>query len=283
MEKIKVISLFDGMSCGRIALEQLAVEVEEYHAFEVDPYVIKISEHNYPDIIHHGDVFKGDFTQFKDFDLLIGGSPCTYWSIARGKGRETTSSGLGFEFFKQYVRCLEEAKPKYFLYENNFSIAQEIKDEITKALGVEPIVINSGLVSAQNRKRCYWTNIPNITQPKDKGIKLFDVLKEDREYFDIQNWAYSYWGKTRKLDKLKTIHAEKAGTLTTRRQHPQNYYLNPDRTKMTLLTAEEAEQLQTVPIGYTNCVAMGHRFKALGNGWTIDVITHILSHIFEYK
>lgn len=108
--------------------------------------------------------------------MLIGGSPCTYWSIAR-KDRETTSSGIGFDLFMQFVKAKEQSGCKYFLYENNNSISKEIKDEISKYLGVQPIMINSELVSAQSRKRCYWTNIPNITQPKDKGIKLQDILE----------------------------------------------------------------------------------------------------------
>lgn len=115
--------------------------------------------------------------------MLIGGSPCTYWSIAR-KDRETTSSGIGFDLFMQFVKAKEQSGCKYFLYENNNSISKEIKDEISKYLGVQPIMINSELVSAQSRKRCYWTNIPNITQPKDKGIKLQDILENgyvDRE------------------------------------------------------------------------------------------------------
>ena len=136
--------------------------------------------------IHHGDVFDGDFTQFKGYDLLLGGSPCTYWSIAK-KGRETTSDGMGFKLFMGYVRALKESKCRYFLYENNYSIHQNIKDEISKHLGVEPIMINSALLSAQERKRLYWTNIPNVTQPDDLGIMLADVLEngvpwQDKSY-----------------------------------------------------------------------------------------------------
>lgn len=116
--------------------------------------------------------------------MLIGGSPCTYWSIAR-KDRETTSSGIGFDLFMQFVKAKEQSGCKYFLYENNNSISKEIKDEISKYLGVQPIMINSELVSAQSRKRCYWTNIPNITQPKDKGIKLQDILENG--YVDREN------------------------------------------------------------------------------------------------
>lgn len=173
---MKVLSLFDGIACGRVALERAGIPVEEYHAFEIDKYAIQIAKKNYPNIIHHGDVFEGDFTQFKDFDLLLGGSPCTYWSIAKA-GRETTPDGIGGQLFMQYVRALKESGCKYFLYENNYSIHKNIKAFISEQLGVEPIMINSALCSAQSRKRCYWTNIPNVTQPEDKGILLKDVLE----------------------------------------------------------------------------------------------------------
>lgn len=180
---MRVLSLFDGISCGMLALERAGIPVESYDAFEIDKYAIKVSENNYPNIVHHGDVFNGDFTQFKGYDLLLGGSPCTYWSIAK-KGRETTSDGMGFRLFMEYVRALRESECKYFLYENNYSIHQNIKDEISKHLGVQPIMINSALVSGQNRKRCYWTNIPNVTQPEDKGILLADVLENGMPWQD---------------------------------------------------------------------------------------------------
>lgn len=180
---MKVLSLFDGISCGRLALERAGLPVECYDAFEIDKYAVTVSKKNYPDIVHHGNVFDGDFTKFKGYDLLLGGSPCTYWSIAK-KGRETTSDGMGFQLFMQYVRALRESECKYFLYENNYSIHQNIKDEISNYLGVEPIMINSALLSAQNRKRCYWTNIPNVTQPDDLGIMLADVLENGMPWQD---------------------------------------------------------------------------------------------------
>ena len=183
---MKVLSLFDGISCGMLALKRAGIPVENYDAFEIDKYSVMVSKNNFPDIVHHGNVFDGDFTKFKGYDLLLGGSPCTYWSIAK-KERETTSDGMGFKLFMEYVRALKESECKYFLYENNYSIHQNIKDEISKYLGVQPIMINSALVSAQNRKRCYWTNIPNVTQPDDLGIMLADVLEnavpwQDKSY-----------------------------------------------------------------------------------------------------
>lgn len=172
---MKVLSLFDGISCGMVALERAKHQIEKYVAYEIDKYAIEVSKKNYPQIEQCGDVTTADFTKYRGFDLLIGGSPCTHWSIAN-KNRETTASGIGFELFSHYARALRESGCKYFLYENNNSISQEIKDEISRTLGVEPIMINSSLVSAQERKRCYWTNIPNVTQPEDKKIYLKDVL-----------------------------------------------------------------------------------------------------------
>lgn len=160
-----------------VALERAGIPVERYVAYEIEESAIKVSKHNYPQIEHKGDVFAAEYKE-GEFDLLIGGSPCTHWSIATaGNGnRETEANGLGWNLFCQYLRALKEAKPKYFLYENNFSMDKKIKQAITEELGVEPIYINSSLVSAQNRKRLYWTNIPNVSVPEDKGIMLWDVV-----------------------------------------------------------------------------------------------------------
>lgn len=173
---MRVLSLFDGISCGMVALERAGISVERYVAFEIDKYAVQVSEKNYPQIEHKGDVFDADFTEYRGFDLLIGGSPCTYWSIAKNN-RETTPDGMGGRLFMEYVRALRESGCRWFLYENNYSIHQNIKDFISEHLGVRPIMINSALVSAQNRKRCYWTNIPNVTQPEDKGILVNDILE----------------------------------------------------------------------------------------------------------
>lgn len=183
MNEMKVLSLFDGISCGMVALERAGIKVEKYDAFEIDKYAIKVSKKNYPQIVHHGDVFGGNFADFKGYDLLLGGSPCTYWSIAK-KSRETTSDGIGGKLFMEYVRALHESGCKYFLYENNNSIHQNIKDFISEQLGVQPIMINSALVSAQQRKRLYWTNIPGVCQPEDKGILLKDILESGISWQD---------------------------------------------------------------------------------------------------
>lgn len=185
---MKVLSLFDGMSCGMIAMLLAGQNVDRYVAYEIDKYAIETSRHNFPEIEHKGDVFQADFTEYEGFDFLIGGSPCTYWSIAQTKNRETTASGLGWELFSQYVRALKEAKPKYFIYENNKSMAPAIKQSISEAFGFEPILINSALVSAQTRQRLYWVGIRqadgsyrkvDISQPEDKGILLKDILENE--------------------------------------------------------------------------------------------------------
>lgn len=182
---VKILSLFDGMACGMIAMQLAGVEVESYDAYEIDKYAIKTAQHNFPMIIEHGDVFDADFTQYDGVDFLIGGSPCTYWSIAQTKNRETVASGMGWELFSQYVRALHEAKPNYFIYENNKSMSKDIRASIDKAFGFEAVLINSALVSAQNRQRLYWVgkrnedgtySKVNVEQPADRGILLKDVL-----------------------------------------------------------------------------------------------------------
>ena len=182
---VKILSLYDGMACGMIAMQLAGVDVESYDAYEIDKYAIKTAQHNFPMIKEHGDVFEAGFTQYEGVDFLIGGSPCTYWSIAQTKNRETVASGMGWELFSQYVRALHEAKPKYFIYENNKSMSKDIRASIDKVFGFEAVLINSALVSAQNRQRLYWVgkrnedgtySKANVEQPADRGILLKDVL-----------------------------------------------------------------------------------------------------------
>lgn len=188
---MKVLSLFDGMSCGMLAMKSAGIDMtsreNRYVAYEIDKNAIEVSKHNFPMIEHKGDVFKADFTEYKGFDFVIGGSPCTFWSIAQQPGkRETEAHGMGWDLFQQYVRAIKEAEPKYFIYENNKSMAPAIRESISGAFGFEPICINSALVSAQNRQRLYWVGIRNedgtyrkadIEQPEDRGILLKDILE----------------------------------------------------------------------------------------------------------
>lgn len=312
-EGLKVLSLFDGISCGMIALERAGLPVRRYVAYEIDQYAVQVSKKNYPEIKHRGDVFDGDFTKYKGCDLLIGGSPCTFWSIAK-QGREITPDGIGGQLFMQYVRALHESGAKYFLYENNYSIHKDIKDFISEQLGVQPIMINSALVSAQQRKRCYWTNIPGVTQPEDKGILLKDILDEGvttdrkksraiiasigrtttREYFKKNqgqmvatpirlghigntnaqaNRIYSVRGKSVCLQSQAGGGGAKTGLYKI--DLPDGDYI------IRKLTPVEAERLQTLPDNYTEGISNSQRYKCIGNGWTVDVIAHILSFLKE--
>lgn len=174
MKPINVISLFDGISCGKLALERAGIPIKKYFASEVDPYALKVSKINHPDIIHMGDVqwISGNRFSDMDIDLLMGGSPCQGFSFA---GKQLNFKDPRSALFFEFVRLLREVKPKYFLLEN-VMMKQEYQDVITKYLGVESIEINSSLVSAQNRRRLYWTNIPGITQPEDEQIYLKDII-----------------------------------------------------------------------------------------------------------
>ena len=216
---MKTLSLFDGMACGMLAMQAAGITVDRYVAYEIDKYAVQTSAHNFPMIEHRGDVFQADFTEFSGFDFVVGGSPCTYWSIAQKNNRETEASGMGWELFSQYVRAVKEAQPRYFIYENNKSMSNAIRESITQTFGFEPICINSALVSAQNRQRLYWVGKRNldgtysrvkVEQPEDRGILLRDVLdgvtdKEKarcvigsigrtttREYFDKHQGTMAY-------------------------------------------------------------------------------------------
>ena len=172
--KINVLSLFDGMSCGQIALDRLGIEVDKYYASEIDKYAMTIAKKNYPNILHIGDVTQVDGTKLDKIDLMIGGSPCQGFSFA---GKQLNFKDPRSALYFEFVRLLKETKPKYFLLEN-VRMKKEFQAIITKDLGVEPIMINSSLLSAQNRVRLYWTNIPNISQPNDLGIVLKDIIED---------------------------------------------------------------------------------------------------------
>ena len=308
---MKVLSLFDGISCGMAALERAGINVERYDAFEIDKYAIKVSEKNYPQIVYHGDVFGGNFADFKGYDLLLGGSPCTYWSIAKAD-RETTPDGIGGKLFMEYVRALRESGCKYFLYENNNSIHQNIKDFISEQLGVQPIMINSALVSAQERKRCYWTNIPSVCQPKDKGILLKDILEsgvawQDKSYCMTAGYNGAIFRNTlQKSQRSMIAEPIRIGQYGNGGQGQRIYSVHGKSVTLSAngggqgaktglykidlpdgdyiirkLTPVEAERLQTLPDNYTEGISKTQRYKCIGNGWTVDVIAHILKGLEE--
>lgn len=294
---MKVLSLFDGISCGMVALERAGIPVERYVAYEIEPNAIKISQKNYPQIEHCGDVTTADFTKYRGFDLLIGGSPCTNWSCAKNhKAKEKKelfiNEGTGWELFKQYVRAKEEMQPKYFLYENNYRISQNIVEAITEMLGVQPTMVDSALVSAQRRKRLYWTNIPNVTQPKDKGLLLKDIYIPDESLVRRDERIAKTAVKTKnyiKYDLMNKGHFSqayriyyldgKSPTIARCRTETKTNMLidESDICKYKIISPVEAERLQTLPDNYTEGVPKTRRFEAIGNGWTVDVIAHIFS------
>jgi len=326
---MNVLSLFDGMSCGQIALEKLGIPVNKYFAAEIDKYAIQVAKKNYPDMVHLGDVKelwvttdldtkdKGilDDGEIHKIDLLIGGSPCQGFSFA---GKQLNFDDPRSQLFFEYVRLLKALKPKYFLLEN-VKMKKESMDIITEYLGVEPIEINSNLVSAQNRKRLYWTNIPMKGLPEDKGIMLNDILEpveqiDDAYYYSDKSIAYMERGNdkwqqagARRADRYtQTPDTKKAFTITANfhKGVPYNYFDDVrDKSKcvrsggrgsydrhdwdsvdthhIRKLTVTECERLQTVPDGYTCGVSNTQRYKMLGNGWTVDVVKHIFEVLKE--
>ena len=390
---MKVLSLFDGISCGRLALERAGIPVEKYYSSEIDTYAIQVTQKNYPDTIQVGDVTKLNYLELLDIDMVIGGSPCQDLSIAKQnrQGLRGERSGL----FWKYVEALEVIRPKWFLLENVASMRNEDRDAITETLRklypeTECIMINSALVSAQQRKRYYWTNW-HVEQPKDKGILLKDVLesgdggtdksccisgtqqfglKPDHDlprrtrqcvFEPVPCALRTREDETGKYKRLETKTDDKANSLTSVQTDSMvavnidNYFrkygtkgkimsFETDKTQcltasmgcgggnnplvaepvrvgqigkggqgnriysvrgksvclnangggrgaktglykvdlpdgdyiIRKLTPVECERLQTLPDGYTSGISNTQRYKAIGNGWTVDVIAHIL-------
>ena len=386
---MNVLSLFDGMSCGQQALERSGVQVDNYFASEIDKYAIKVTQANYPKTNQLGSVIDVDGYSLPKIDLILGGSPCQSFSFAgKRKGMSTKDEqeiltlehylelkSEGFEFegqsylFWEYMRLLKEVKPKYFLLEN-VMMGDKWEKILSKAIGVNPIEINSSLVSAQNRRRLYWTNIGMIPgglfgdlqsiiqQPKDKGILLKDVIEEEVDdkyylsdkminYFNSgsksqsanrmvninlksqcltasdykgaqcfktgkkevkqinpslesggnqpyqQNRVYDYNGMSPALCANKSDllildcynnnfrNDGKVGTITQHmsRSGMTNGFKAIIDSRIRRLTPVECERLQTVKDNYTDHVSDTQRYKMLGNGWTVDVISHILNYI----
>ncbi len=283
-----VLSLFDGMSCGQIALDRLGIQVDNYYASEINKDAIIVTQSNYPKTQQLGNVLgvKGD--QLPQIDLLIGGSPCTGFSYA---GKQLNFSDVQSKLFFEYVRILKECNPRYFLLENVF-MKKEYEDIITSYLGVTPVRINSNLVSAQNRPRIYWTNIEQSVLPEDKGITLRDILDWNypsrvmvdksriQTYWHTKNYLqYDISGKGHKSQDQRAYYLDgKHGTLPSNGAGSKIKVVldNGDIIKLTPL---ECERLQTVTDGYTSYVSDGKRLAMLGNGWTVDVIVHLLKNI----
>jgi DNA (cytosine-5)-methyltransferase 3A len=395
---MNVLSIFDGMSCGQQALERAGIKVENYFASEIDKYAIQVTMANYPNTFQLGSVVNVDGYSLPKIDILIGGSPCQSFSFAgKRKGMSTKDEqeiltldhylelkSEGFEFegqsylFWEYMRLLNEVKPKYFLLEN-VMMGEKWEKVLSKAIGVKPIMINSSLVSAQNRQRLYWTNIglkPSglfgylesiIQLPEDKGVLLKDILepevdskyflsnkmidgflKHNKRHIEEKNQTGFNWkptigdkkaaflranaalaatdntvivhntmprssttgkggnghlsrsdGKTYCLDTGQTNAIEivggdfrhdegyrwreggKSGTLMVqaRTDGTAGQALAKINDTIRRLTPVECERLQTVKDNYTNHVSDSQRYKMLGNGWTVDVIAHILKYM----
>jgi len=354
---MNVLSLFDGMSCGQQALERAGFKVDNYFASEIDKYAIQVTMANYPNTKQLGSVVNVDGYSLPKIDILIGGSPCQSFSFAgKRKGMSTKDEQEiltlehylelkeeGFEFegqsylFWEYMRLLNETKPKYFLLEN-VMMGEKWEKILSKAIGVKPIMINSALVSAQNRQRLYWTNIglkPQglfgylesiIEQPEDKGILIQDIIENDvsekffltnkrilgyfrhKERHDLKKTGFGFEPKYL-TDKSNCLRASpslaptdnhivvagdfrndegfrwreggKTGTLMAqaRQDGTAGQVLARIDNTIRRLTPVECERLQTVKDNYTNHVSDSQRYKMLGNGWTVDVIVHILKYM----
>ncbi len=285
---MKVLSLFDGMSCGQLAFKKAGIKVDKYYASEIDSNAIKVTQHNFPNTIQLGDVCSLDINRFSEIDLLIGGSPCQSFSIAGNK--LNFEDGRGKLFF-EYVRIKNGLNPKYFLFEN-VKMKDEIADIIDEMLGVKRVYIDSRDFTGHIRKRYYWTNIPIDTWEK-KDIKIKDIIdnnipfdKDMRFFLDrtVYNPSISYDGiitvnprdnKGKQTWQRGRVYDIK-GNCPTICASLFDLNITKDHKTYRKLTIEECERLQGVPIGYTSCVKKNEAGKLLGNGWTVDVIAHIL-------
>jgi DNA-cytosine methyltransferase len=331
---MNVLSLFDGMSCGQIALSRTNITVDKYYASEIDKWGIKTTKYNFPNTIHIGDCRDIDVTnsKYKDIDILIGGSPCQSFSFSGKQEGMVTSTkeeiltldrylelkSQNFEFkgqsylFWEYVRILKSIKPKYFLLEN-VVMSKKWEKVITDTLGVEPILINSSLVSAQNRKRLYWTNIP-VSQPEDRNIILSDILDNNQDsnpsairgrYYNkatIVGRRINDKGHREDYNKdieivqcleVRKTNTDKSNCLTTVQKDnvltnlPVGRHIDVygkhtgKRLPFRNYTLSELCRLQTVPTDYfpLDIVSESQAKKMLGNGWTVDVIAHIFTGI----
>lgn len=283
---MNVLSLFDGMSCGQIALSQLEIEVENYFASEIKKNAIKVTQENFPNTKQVGDVTKLDITTLPKIDLLIGGSPCQDFSLM--KAERDNLEGEKSRLFYEYLRILKETKPEYFLLEN-VRMNKDSEQQLNEYLGVEGIHINSELVSYQKRPRIYWTNIPNVGIPEDRNINFQDFKDTDYEYckqFKVNQTPSreKMWnggnGRGSKLGGCANVtDSNKVYCLTRKQDRSPNSGLIQLDDFCRYLTRRELELAQTVPVGYTDCVSYNQAQDLLGDGWTVEVIKHIFKNI----
>lgn len=294
---MKVVSLFDGISCGQVALHNLGIKVDCYYASEIKHHAIFCTKMNFPKTIHIGDIKKVYFSDgvlytskgnyyIGEVDILIGGSPCQDFSFLNTKqlGLEGEKSKLFYEYF----RLFQEIKPRYFLLEN-VKMKREYKEKINRLLGVEAIEIDSSLVSFQKRRRLYWTNIPNVTIPKDQGINFQDYKEKDpeieRKYkanrtpSRERTWNFGK-NKSSSLFGCKNItNSKKIDTITTKQDRSPNAGLIEFEDFFRFLTREELELGQTLPLGYTKCLSLRAAMNLIGDGWTVKAVEHIFSFL----
>lgn len=295
---MKVVSLFDGISCGMVALEQAGIKVDRYCAYEIEPNAIKTSKKNYPQIEHCGDVTTADFAQYIGFDLLIGGSPCQDMSTL---GTRSGLAGSKSSLFYQYARALSECKPEFFLLENNANMPTKDRDEISSILGVEPIEINSKIFVPQNRNRLYWVGRRTGTAYAQLHIKLpeavatarlVDILEKHRHPVDLVPFVLSKLEALQKkygkipnmfnpynLSEIVDIHP--CLTAQGNSQTKSSSVIINDEGCFSLLSPKEWERLQGLPDNYTHGLKDGTRKRLIGNAWTVDVISFIFERIKE--
>lgn len=294
---INVLSLFDGISCGQIALKKANIKVNNYFASEIEKSAIEVTMKNFPNTIQLGDVTKVKGSDLPEIDLLIGGSPCQGFSFA---GKQLNFEDPRSMLFFEFVRLLKECKPKFFLLEN-VKMKKEHEDIITNYLGVKPILINSSLLTAQDRKRLYWTNIPNISQPVNKKILLKDILdsKPDENLFLKPEISKRYSPtidykpnpeKSCVIGKLSEYQGDRVFDVNCKGSSLSasggnngggscNIIHDVNSGKLRKLSISECEKLQGIPNGYLKDFKVNAMYKALGNGWTVDVIAHIFNQI----
>lgn len=309
---MNVLSLFDGISCGQVALKNLGFDINKYYASEVDPHAIKVTQHNHPETVQLGDVNDVSFLDFDEpIDVLIGGSPCQGFSFA---GKQLNFEDPRSKLFFEFVRLKNELNPKYFLLEN-VVMKKEYQDVISDLLGVKPILINSARVSAQNRKRLYWTNIPNVEQPEDLNIYISDIVEDNSQVIGAaMRGRYMNNGKSKQFielrkdlksnalttscknalcvevgkaldikghDILKRIYSTegKSPTLTAASGGNQEPKIAVNEIEWRKLTPIEYERLQTLEDNYTVVVSATQRRRQCGNGWTVKVIEHIFKNM----
>jgi DNA-cytosine methyltransferase len=318
---INVLSLFDGISCGQIALNRVGIEYDNYFASEIDINAIKVTKHNYPNTTHIGDINDIEFTEYHDIDILIGGSPCQ--DLSRCNLENKGLIGERSKLFFKYIEALRVVKPMYYLFENVGSMTNNNMKIISQFFGHKPICINSKLVSPQSRERYYWTNIPNVTIPTDNNILVKDIIENvvPKKYYLKMDYTY--------IPKETNKHNSKSGLqfvcgiiskkkwLNDGKENSRNfsqgnrvysingksctinanagglggksglYYLEDgkefSKSNIRRLTPLETERLQTIPDNYTDIINETNRYKCIGNGWTVDIIAHIFKFIPDNK